>query len=191
MKRSLINTIKILLLIIGFVCSLWYFMPWRETGKFAMSIAHSQLEARGMRLNYSDVSGEDGGFTVHNLTLSGMFNISFGSITIRPQILSSLLSLAPVCDVAFRGLGIQMGQIMSFGDGGFMLTAGREILLENLRSNGDFSLNGYITVDTSTMRIGRAECRFDIPESFVNNMTMLQSFLPLVGEGTRWNLRRR
>lgn len=155
-----------------------------------MSVAHSQLESRGMRLNYSDVSAEDGGFTVHNLTLSGMVNISFSSITLKPQILSSVLTFAPVCDIAFRGGSIQLGQVMSFGDGGVLLTAGREILLENLRTNGDFSVNGYMTIDTSTMRIGKADARLDVPESFAGNMGLLRNFLPVVQEGERWYLRR-
>ena len=190
MKRFLINLLKIFLLIAGFGYSLYYFMPWAEAGKFVMSVAHSQLESRGMRLNYSDVSGEDDGFTVHNLTLSGMVNLSFSSITLRPQILSSILSLAPVCNIEFKGGSIQLGQVMSFGDGGFLLTAGREILLENLRTNGDFSVNGYMTVNTGTMRIGRADARLDVPESFASNMGMLRNFLPLVQDGGRWYLRR-
>ena len=190
MKNLLIKILKIFLLIIGFGFSLYYFMPWAEAGKFAMSIAHSQLQARGMRLNYSDVSGEDDGFTVHNLTLSGMVNLSFSSVTLRPQILSSVLSLAPVCDIEFKGGSIQLGQVMRFGDGGFLLTAGREILLENLRTNGDFSVNGYLTLNTATMKIGRADARLDVPEAFANNMGMLRNFLPLVQEGGRWYLRR-
>ena len=190
MKRSLINIVKILLLLTGFIFSLYYFMPWREAGKFAMSVAHSQLERRGMRLNYSDVSGEEDGFTVHNLTLSGMVNVSFSSITLRPQILASILGLAPVCDISFKGGSIQLGQVMSFGDGGVLLTAGREVLLENLRTNGDFSLNGYMTIDTGTMKIGRADARLVVPESFENNMGMLRNFLPVVQDGGRWYLRR-
>lgn len=191
MKRSIINTIKILLLTAGFVFSLWYFMEWREIGRFAMSATHSQLERRGMRLGYSDVSGESDGFTVSNLTLNGMANISFSSITIRPRILASILSLAPVCDISFRGCGIQIGQVMSLGDGGFLLTAGRrEILFENLRTNGDFSVNGYLTIDSENMRIGHADARLDMPDSFAGSMGMLQNFLPLVEEGGRWYLRR-
>ena len=190
MKRILLNTLKIILLIIGFGGSLYYFLPWAEAGKFAMSIAHSQLEKRGMRMSYSDVSGEEGGFTVHNLTLSGMVNLSFSSITLKPQMLSSVLSLAPVCSVEFKGGSIQLGQVMSFGDGGVLVTAGREILLENLRTNGDFSVNGYITINTGTMKIGRADARLDVPENFANNMGMLRNFLPLVQDGGRWYLRR-
>ena len=98
MKRSLINTVKILLFVVGFLFALYFFMEWRELGKFSMSLASSQLERRGMRLNYSDVSGEDDGFTVNNMTLNGLANISFSSITIRPKFINSILSLGAVLE---------------------------------------------------------------------------------------------
>lgn len=191
MKKSLINITKILLFIIGFFYALYAFMEWQEAGKFAMSIAHSQLERRGMRLNYSDVSGVSDGFTVHNLALSGMVNLSFSSVTLRPRFLASVMSLAPVCEISFRGGNVQFGQTINFGDGGFTLTAGRnEIMLDQLRTNGEFGLNGYMSIDTSSMRIGRADARLIIPEAFVGNMEMLRNFLPLTRVGDRWYLRR-
>lgn len=191
MKKSLINTAKILLFIIGFVYALYAFMEWQEVGKFAMSIAHSQLQRRGMRLNYSDVSGVSDGFTVHNLALSGMVNISFSSLTIRPRFLASVMSFAPVCEVNFRGGSVQFGQVINFGDGGFTLTAGRsEIMLDQLRTNGEFGLNGYMSINLANMRIGRADARLTIPESFEGNMEMLMNFLPLMRAGDRWYLRR-
>ena len=192
MKRTLINTFKILLFIVGFSFALYFFMDWRGAGKFFVYVAHSQAEKRGMRLNYSDVSAEEDGFTIHNLTLNGMVNMSFSSLTIRPKFVASVLSMGAVCDINFKGGNIQLGQSLNFGDGGFLLTAGRsEILLENLRTNGDFALNGYITINPSTMKIARTEARLDVPESFSSNMDMLKNFVPLVREGDRWFLRRR
>ena len=191
MKKSLIAVTRILLFILGFSVALYMFIPWREAGKFAMSAAHTMLQRRGMRLNYSDVSGSDGGFTVHNLTLSGMADISLSSVTLKPEIIASILSLSPVCDITFKGGNVRLGQTMNFGDGGFLLTAGNEILLENLRTNGDFRLNGYMTVNPSAMRIGRAEARLDVPETFAQGMSMMKNFLPLVQEGDQWYLRRR
>ena len=191
MKRSLLNITKVLLFIAGFIYALYVFMPWIEAGKLAMFFAHSSLERQGMRLNWSDISGEDDGFTVNNLALGGMANISLSSVTIRPRFISSVLSFAPVCDITFRDGSIRIGQSMRFGDGGFLLTAERNsVLLENLRTNGDFSLNGYMTIDTSSMKIGRADAQIEVPEAFRQNMDMLKSFLPLVQEGGRWYLRR-
>lgn len=191
MKKSLIAITRILLFILGFSVALYMFIPWREAGKFAMSTAHTILQRRGMRLNYSDVSGEEGGFTVHNLKISGMADVSLSSVTVKPEIIASMLSLSPVCDISFKGGNVRLGQTMNFGDGGFLLTAGREILLENLRTNGDFRLNGYMTINPSAMKIGRAEARLDVPETFAQGMGMMRNFLPLVQEGDQWYLRRR
>lgn len=192
MKRTLTITAKILIFLTGFIFSVYYFTDWRTLGKFAVSVAHSQLERTGMRMEYSDVSGESDGFTVNNLRLNGAANISFGSITIRPRIIPSILSMAGVCDINFKNCSIRLGQSMNFGDGRFLLTASRGgILLENLMTNGDFSLNGYMSIDTANMKIGQADARIDVPESFAGNMGMLQNFLPLVQEGDRWYLRRR
>lgn len=190
MKKSLIAITRILLFVAGFGLALYVFIPWREAGRFAMSIAHDQLQRRGMRLNYSDVSGEEGGFTVNNLTLSGMADISLSAVTVKPEFVASILTLSPVCQITFKGGNIRLGQTLNFGDGGFLLTAGREILLENLRTNGDFRLNGYMTVDPSAMRIGHADARLEVPETFAQNMGMMRNFLPLVQEGDNWYLRR-
>ena len=175
----------------GFTIALYYFTDWRSIGKFAVSMAHSRLERIGMRMGYTDVSGEEDGFTTGNLTLNGVANISFGSITVRPRILSSILSMGAVCDITFRDCSVRLGQSMNFGDGRFLLTAARnEILFENLSTNGEFSLNGYLSINTSNMKLGKADARIDIPESFADNMGMIQNFMPLVREGDKWYLRR-
>ncbi|MBQ6776298.1 MAG: hypothetical protein IJP53_07560 [Synergistaceae bacterium] len=185
------SAIKFLLFIVAFVYAMYAFLEWGAVGKFIMSAAYRQLERNGMRMSYSDVTGEEGGFTVNNLALSGLANISLSSITIKPQILSSLLSLAPVCDITFTDANVRLGQNLHLGDGGFLMTAGRrEIFLENLRTNGDFALNGYLTVNLATMKLGRTDARLNIPDSFAQNMNMLKGFLPLVQEGGRWYLRR-
>ena len=191
MKRSFINAVKILLFIAGFCAAIWYFLPWAEIGRFAMSAASGQLSSRGMRIGWSDVSGEQDGFTVYNLTINGMANFTFSSVTLRPRIAASVLRLSPVCDVSFRGGNVQLGQVMNFGDGGVLITAGRsEVLLENLRTNGDFAINGYMTVNPSTMRITRADARLNVPDAFSQNLGMMMNFLPLVQEGDNWYLRR-
>jgi len=190
-KNFFIKFIKFLLFITAFFFAVYIFLPWASLGNFAMSAARSRLERQGMRLTYTDVAGEEGGFTVNNLMLNGAANISVSSITIKPQLLASVLSLAPVCEINFTGTAVRLGQVLNFGDGGFLLTAGREeILLENLRTNGEFALNGFLTVNLATMKLGRSEARLDVPESFAQNMAMLQNFLPLTREGDRWHLRR-
>ena len=190
MKRTLLTITKVILFTVGFLCAIYMFIPWREAGKFAVTAAQSQLQKRGMRLNYSDIFGEDGGFTVNNLKLSGMADVSMTSLTVKPDIVSSILSLSPVCGITFRGANIRLGMTMNFGDGGFLLTAGNEILLEDLHTNGEFSLDGYMTLDLANMKIARANAKMSVPEVFSQNMGMLRNFLPIVQEGGTWYLRR-
>ena len=191
MKRLLVRISVFLVFILGIVLGFGVFFPWGEAGKLALNLGYSQLGRMGMRLSYSDVIGESDGFTVNNVSMSGVTDISLSSVTIRPQILSSVLSLGLVCDVKFSNCNIRLGQNMNVGSGGFLLTAKRpQIILEDLNTNGEFSLNGYITLDSATMKIDRAEARLTVPESFSQNMGVLRNFLPLVQEGGRWYLRR-
>ena len=186
MKKYFIKIIKFLLFITAFLYAVYIFLPWDAVGRFAMSTAHNTLARRGIKITYTDITGEDDGFTVHTLGLSGPVNINAGSITIRPVFLGF--------SVAFSGLLVRLGQVLDFGDGGFFLTAGGgvlgEILLEDLHTNGDFSLDGYLSFNLAAMKIGRSQARLKVPESFAQNMSMLQNFLPLIQEGGHWYLRR-
>ena len=65
-----------------------------------------------------------------------------------------------------------------------------EIELEDMRTNGDLSLNGSLSVNPSTQKIVHASARVNVPEALAQHMNMLRSFLPLVQEGGRWYLRR-
>ena len=191
MKRFMTRFASVIIFILGIILALGIFFPWGEAGKFALNLGYSQLGRMGMSLSYSDVVGEDDGFTVNNVRISGMTDISLSSLTIRPRFWASILRLGIVCDVEFKGCNIRLGQNMNVGDGGFLLTVkAPQILLEELRTNGEFSLNGYITLDSSTMKISHAEARLTVPESFSQNMSVLRNFLPLVQEGGRWYLRR-
>ncbi len=193
MRKIFFNTLKVLLFIIGFCAALWYFLPYREVGRVLMSVAHSQLAQRGMNLAYSDITDEPDGFTINNLALEVPVNVSFSSLTIRPRLLSSLLSLAGVCNIDFRSCNITFGQRLNIGDGHFLMTATpSEILLEDLRTNGDFRVNGYLTINTSTMKIGQAEARVNVPEDFAVGLNLLKNFLPLEQDNNgQWYLRRR
>lgn len=188
LKRAL----KALILLAGFLTALWLFMPWREVGAFAMSLAASRMERQGMTLTYRGVEAAQGGFTVRDISLSGFTRFSCESLTLRPELLASLAVLAPVCEVAFTDGRLTMGQPMAFGDGGFVVTASpREVLFEKLRTNGDFRVRGFMTIDPERMKIGRAEAELIVPDSFEENMQTLENFLPLVKEGDgRWFLRR-
>ena len=190
--KLLRRVLKTLLLLAAFLAALWAFMPWREVGAFALSLAASRMERQGMRLSYSGVEGVQGGFTIRDVSLSGFTRFSCASMTLRPELLGSLAVLAPVCEVAFTGGSLTMGQPMAFGDGGFVVTASpSEVLFERLRSDGDFGVRGFLTIDPGRMRIGRAEAELAVPAAFEENMETLRNFLPLVKEEDgRWFLRR-
>ncbi len=194
MRRFFLNTAKVLLFLSAFLGALWVFFPWEKAGQFVMSKGHSYVSSRGLRMTYSDVTGTTNGFTVHNLCVFGPVNFAFSSITIRPSLVSSVLSLQPICDIEFRGGQVQLGSVIDFGTGGTLLTvdpSSGEIFLENLRTSGPFGINGYVSVSPQARRITRADARLSVPEEFLPNMNMLTTILPLVNEGGQWYLRRR
>ena len=190
--RLLKRALRALILLAGFLAALWAFMPWREVGSFAMALAASRMERQGMTLTYSGVEDVRGGFSVRDVTLSGFTRFACDSLTLRPGLLASLAALAPVCEVSFTKGSLTMGQPMTFGDGGFVVTASpREVLFEGLRTDGDFRIHGFLTIEPDRMKIGRAEAELLVPESFEENMETLRNFLPLEKEGDgRWFLRR-
>ena len=192
MKRPLVILFRTLLFLAAFGVVLWLFMPWREVGTAALSLGAPVLEKQGVRLGFSGVSAADGGFTVNDLSVGGLLSLSFRSITIRPQFLMSVMNLALVCEVEFKGWTATIGQPISLGDGGFLLTASsHEVMLERLKTDGDFSILGFLSFDLDKMRIGRADAALKVPASFEENMGTLQGFLPLVREGNgNWFLRR-
>ena len=176
--RLLKRALKALILLAGFLAALWAFMPWREVGSFAMALAASRMERQGI--------------SVRDVTLSGFTRFACDSLTLRPGLLASLAALAPVCEVSFTKGSLTMGQPMTFGDGGFVVTASpREVLFEGLRTDGDFRIHGFLTIEPDRMKIGRAEAELLVPEAFEDNMETLRNFLPLEKEGDgRWFLRR-
>ncbi len=193
-KKPLILILKLVLLISGLCAAFWYFMPWREVGGAVLSLAAPQLERRGMRMNFAGVRSQSGeqGFTIDGLSIGGFTNFNFDSITIHPQLMASIMNFAPVLEISFKNGSMTMGQKINFGDGGLLLTASpNDILVERLRTNGDFAVNGFLTFSPARMRISRAEASLKIPADFEDNMKTLQSFLPLVREGNgNWYLRR-
>ena len=186
MRRVLSRVARVLLFLVGALAALWLAMPWREVGSAALSLASGRAG-----IAVGGVEGVDGGFTVEGLSTRGVPSVSFRSVTIRPQLWASVLSVAPVCEVEFDGGTITMGQVLSLGAGGALVTAGRsEILFEGLRTDGDLTVRGFLTIDPARMRIGTAEAAVQVPASFEGNMDGLRTILPLVREGDRWYLRR-
>lgn len=156
-----------------------------------MSVAANQLNARGVRVEYTDVKGIAGGISVSNLKVAGGVNINFREAEFVPAFLGSIISLAPQCRVNFKGCSVQMGTAMTLGDGQVTVSLRpSEFELEDMQTDGALSVNGSLSVNPSTQRIIHANARLNVPDELAPHMNMLQSLLPLVQDGGRWYLRR-
>ena len=183
--------LKVLIFLVSLIAGIIIFFPTEEAGRLLMSVAANQLNARGIRLEYTDVKGITGGIAVNNLKVAGGVNVNFREAEFVPQWLGSVLGLAPMCQVNFKGCSVQLGTTLSLGDGRVTVRASPgEIELEDMRTNGDLALNGSLSVNPSTQKIVHANARVNVPDSLAPHMNMLRSFLPLVQEGGRWYLRR-
>ena len=47
-----------------------------------------------------------------------------------------------------------------------------------------------MSINTASMKIGRANARLNVPEEFLPNMEMMMNFLPLMRAGDTWYLQR-
>ncbi|GHV48217.1 hypothetical protein FACS1894204_12340 [Synergistales bacterium] len=189
--------LKIMLFIAALVVSAWFFMPWREIGEHALRLSGAA---------YSSVKNVGGGFSVENLRahkLNGMADLSFRTLTVVPDVLSSILSLSLSCRLSFTGGAL--GEIavtplkkipgIGFGDGRLAVgVRGDSVFMEGIRSNGDLSMNGDLFIDLSAERIiQRAAVTLNVKsEPFDKEvLPLLQNIMPLEQEGQgRWALRR-
>ena len=191
MKRILLNTAKILLFTACFAAAFWYSLSWQSIGNFVLSTASSYASRNGTRITFSGVSGTNGGFTVHNLSVNGGLSFTFASLTITPRIIASVANLSLAADISFTDANARFGQTLNFGNGGMTVFARpSEIHAENIRTNGDFSVSGSVTFDTRAIRISRASARLNMPPQWEDNISLLQGFLPIVHDGQNWYLRR-
>lgn len=200
------KTVKILLRCLVFVVSaaaaVWIFMPWKQVGESALLSVSRRLPSPSS-LFYSAVRSVPGGFAVENLgisRLSGIADVSCRTLTVVPDIVASLLNLAPTCNVAFTGASLPEIAVtpvkklpgISFGDGRVTLAvSGQEIFLDSLRSNGELGMNGILLFDLSRMRIIRADLALSVrSEPFENEvLPFLKNLLPLQQEGPgNWKL---
>ena len=191
MKKTVLYIFSGIIFLSCLAVSSWYFLDWTQIGTAAINYAYSQASSRGMRLSYTDMAGVEGGFAVNNLSMSGMVNIRFGTIIIRPKILTSIISLSGVCDIEFRDAQLQLGRTMKLGNGSCMLTLSPpEIIMENIRTAGELSVEGSVSFNPQAMRITRASARVVVPEELSPALEAMRNFLPLVHEGGNWYLRR-
>lgn len=191
MRRTAIALIRTALFVCAFLSSAWHFLDWRSAGQLIMSTASSRLASSGTRIAWSDVTGTDGGFTVHNLAVQGAADAAFQSLTIRPQLLQSLLNMAASCSLSFTGGRARLGMTVDFGNGGVEASVSPSAVeLSDIHTDGEFSLTGWLALSPQAMRITNADALVRVPSAMEGNMSLLQSFLPLVNEGGSWYLRR-
>jgi len=133
-----------------------------------------------------------------------MVDVFCKTLTVIPDVAASILNMAPTCRVAFTGGAL--GEIavtplkkipgVTVGDGQVRVSYnGLELLLENLRSDGELSMNGTLLLAPSSDRvIRRADMTLNIKsEPFEKELSSLQAAfgLPLQQASPgRWYLRR-
>ncbi|MDR1621683.1 MAG: hypothetical protein LBS00_04845 [Synergistaceae bacterium] len=196
--------LKGLLFVIGVGVAAGIFMPWKQVGEGVLLLAGGRLKAPAS-IVYSSVGSAPGGFVVEDLdvrSLMGRVDVSFRTATIAPDIVASLMNMAPTCRIAFTGSAL--GEIavtprkkipgITLGNGRAVVSFNRQgVLLENLRTDGDLSTSGSLLVAPSAdPPIRWADVAIDVrSESFEKEMPSLQMLLPLQQDASgRWFLRR-
>lgn len=192
------------LFVAGVLLAAWFFMPWKQLGESVLLFAAQQVP---FRVAYASVRGVSGGFSVEDLEargLLGMADVSFRTLTVVPDVTSSLLNMALVCRFVFTGVALGdiavtprkkiPGVFLGNGRATLSLTA-EEVLLEGLRSDGELALNGVLLLAPSgTPIIRRADVTLAVSsEPFEKELPSLQMAfsLPLRQEAPgRWSFRR-
>jgi hypothetical protein len=200
------KTVKIflrgLVFLAGAAAAVWFFMPWKQVGEGTLLFVSRRLPSPSS-LSYSAVKSAPGGFVAENLSVSrlaGMADISCKTVTVVPDIVASLLNLAPTCRLTFTGAALAEIAVtpvkklpgIGFGDGRVTLVAdGREIFLDGLRSGGDLAMNGILLFDLSRRRIVRADLALNVrSEPFENEVfPFLENQMPLRREAPgKWRI---
>ena len=187
--------LKTFVFFVGLVIAAWIFMPWKQVGEYAFSKAAAGTAGSGTPLSFSEVETADSGFTVSDVSVGGFMKASFRSVTFRPDLLGTLLNMAPTCRVSFAGGEmVMMSSPIRFGNGRFLAVATpKEIFLDELRTDGEFSISGFLGINPVQKRISRAEAAIKTSEALESSMEFLKNgnILPLVQDGPgRWFLRR-
>jgi hypothetical protein len=198
--------LKMLLFLVGFLVSVWIFMPWKQVGEVVLLAAMRQLETPAS-ITWAAVSNAPGGFVVEGLDarkLMGMVDVSFSTLTVVPDLIASSLAMSPTFQIAFTGNTV--GEIavtplkkipgIELGDGSLTVSLNSQgILMDKIRSDGEMSMRGLLALSPSAERLIRwADVTLDIKsEPFEKELPSLQMSLGLPVQQDapgRWFLRR-
>jgi hypothetical protein len=134
----------------------------------------------------------------------GMVDVSFGTLTIVPDLTASLLRMAPTCRISFTGNAVGEIAVMplkkipgvALGNGSLTVSlSDQKIFLEDMRSDGEISMRGSLLLSLSAERLIRwADVTLDVKsEAFEKELPSLQMSLGLPVEQDapgHWFLRR-
>jgi hypothetical protein len=181
-------------------------MPWKQVGEGTLLLAARQLDVTYSSIENSSRGLTSSGFVIDDLDAQssmGMVkvSISFKNLTVIPDIAASLLNMAPTCRLSFTGC--VLGDIpvlrmkipgVSLGNGRVTVSYNRgEIFLEELRCDGELSMNGSLVLVPSAERLIRwADVEMNVKsEPFEKELPSLQNLLPLQQNSPgRWVLHR-
>ena len=189
--------IKTLIFIIGTLISLWLLMPWGAIGEYGVLSMERIASSRGFNIQHSSVSGSWIGPTIR---INGFTSrMAFGggefrTLSLSPSIIQSFIQLSPVISVSFTGgtLSLPGGNDADMGSGTVEISLRNGILLlNNLKSTGELSLDGNIAIDINGARIETADLMIRSPERIETSLNSMRAILPLIQESNgQWRLRR-
>ena len=189
--------IKTLIFIVGALASLWIFMPWGEMGEYAVLSAEKTASSRGYNIQHSSVSGSWIGPSIlindfaSRMVLAGG---EFKTLRLSPSFIQSLIRFSPVMSVSFTGgkLSLPGGNDADLGSGRVEISLKNGILLlNNLRSTGELSFDGFATININSARIENADIMINSPERIESSLNSMSIMLPLTRESAgQWRLKR-
>lgn len=173
---------KTFIFIVGALVALWIFMPWDKIGEFIVLSAERRASSMGVSVRHSSVSGSWYGPKIVINDFSGKYLIAGGEfriISVTPLYVQSIIHFSPAMSVSFSGGKVSLpvvndtdlgsGQVeVSYKDG--------VVLLKNLISDGEISLNGYIAI--RGREIDEADLMIKVPEKFESYMSTMKAMIP-------------
>ncbi len=171
MRSSFRVVILIFMFLLFFFSFSWLFFPWEGAGSFVLGRVQDELQARGVYVNYEDLSREnvvDPVLVIKDTSIVYLMgNLQVGVLKVSPDIVSSLLSLKPSLRVSLQEGIVFIGgeETGAFQNGEFMLRVlPGKMFVDKVSFTGDISASGDMVFDTSAGGIKSAALVFKVPE---------------------------